>query len=381
MTIKKIMAAALSAVLCVVLSAAAFAESLVPGGGAVGIRMTTDGVVVAGVSEVQTPNGKRSPAAEAGLKKGDVITRLGGADIGTAQDFKTALAQLDGSKTTVTIERGGKAKQLNITPAQDADGAWKLGLWLRDGVSGVGTLTFYDPETGVYGALGHSISDEATGEALPLGDGGIYKAQIVGIVHGEVGAPGQLDGKTDCTKFLGDIRINCGCGIFGKADFDGPTLETGEFETGKATIRCTLSGEETREYGIEIKKVYSSAEGTTVVLTVTDPELLAQTGGIVQGMSGSPIIQNGKLVGAVTHVFVNDPTSGYGVSIRDMLKTAESGVRKNPHSRRSYLFIHCFARYAERKQQKRRAHADCEVIRKLHRSRGRARHEREDERA
>ncbi len=115
------------------------------GRGAVGIRMTTDGVVVAGVSEVQTPNGKRSPAAEAGLKKGDVITRLGGADIGTAQDFKTALAQLDGSKTTVTIERGGKAKQLNITPAQDADGAWKLGLWLRDGVSGVGTLTFYDP--------------------------------------------------------------------------------------------------------------------------------------------------------------------------------------------------------------------------------------------
>lgn len=325
MTIKKIMAAALSAVLCVVLSAAAFAESLVPGGGAVGIRMTTDGVVVAGVSEVQTPNGKRSPAAEAGLKKGDVITRLGGADIGTAQDFKTALAQLDGSKTTVTIERGGKAKQLNITPAQDSDGAWKLGLWLRDGVSGVGTLTFYDPETGVYGALGHSISDEATGEALPLGDGGIYKAQIVGIVPGEVGAPGQLDGKTDCTKFLGDIRINCGCGIFGKADFDGPTLETGEFETGKATIRCTLSGEETREYGIEIKKVYSS-EGTTVMLTVTDPELLAQTGGIVQGMSGSPIIQNGKLVGAVTHVFVNDPTSGYGISIRDMLKTAQSAA-------------------------------------------------------
>ena len=170
MTIKNIMAAALSAVLCVVLSAAAFAESLVPGGGAVGIRITTDGVVVAGVSEVETPNGKRSPAAEAGLKKGDVITRLGGADIGTAQDFKTALAQLAGSKTTVTIERGGKAKQLNITPAQDADGAWKLGLWLRDGVSGVGTLTFYDPETGVYGALGHSISDEATGEALPRGE-------------------------------------------------------------------------------------------------------------------------------------------------------------------------------------------------------------------
>ena len=325
MTIKKIMAAITATVLCFMLSAAALAESLVPGGGAVGIRMTTDGVVVAGISEVETSSGKRSPAADAGLKKGDVITRLGGSEIATAQDFKAALSALDGSKTTVTFERGGKQKQLNITPAQGTDGAWKLGLWLRDGISGVGTLTFYDPATGVYGALGHCISGD-DGEALPLGDGGIYGAEIVGIVQGTVGAPGQLDGKTDAAAFLGDIRINCGCGIFGTADFDGETMETGEFETGPATIRCTLEGSQTREYGIEIKKVYSSSEGTTVMLTVTDPELIALTGGIVQGMSGSPIIQNGRLVGAVTHVFVNDPTSGYGISIRDMLKTAESAA-------------------------------------------------------
>lgn len=322
MTIKKIMAAITATVLCFMLSAAALAESLVPGGGAVGIRMTTDGVVVAGISEVETSSGKRSPAADAGLKKGDVITRLGGREIATAQDFKAALSALDGSKTTVTFERGGKQKQLNITPAQGTDGAWKLGLWLRDGISGVGTLTFYDPATGVYGALGHCISGD-DGEALPLGDGGIYGAEIVGIVQGTVGAPGQLDGKTDAAAFLGDIRINCGCGIFGTADFDGETMETGEFETGPATIRCTLEGSQTREYGIEIKKVYSSSEGTTVMLTVTDPELIALTGGIVQGMSGSPIIQNGRLVGAVTHVFVNDPTSGYGVSIEDMLRYAQ----------------------------------------------------------
>lgn len=322
MTIKKIMAAITATVLCFMLSAAALAESLVPGGGAVGIRMTTDGVVVAGISEVETSSGKRSPAADAGLKKGDVITRLGGSEIATAQDFKAALSALDGSKTTVTFERGGKQKQLNITPAQGTDGAWKLGLWLRDGISGVGTLTFYDPATGVYGALGHCISSD-DGEALPLGDGGIYGAEIVGIVQGTVGAPGQLDGKTDAAAFLGDIRINCGCGIFGTADFDGETMETGEFETGPATIRCTLEGSQTREYGIEIKKVYSSSEGTTVMLTVTDPELIALTGGIVQGMSGSPIIQNGRLVGAVTHVFVNDPTSGYGVSIEDMLRVAQ----------------------------------------------------------
>ena len=322
MTIKKIMAAITATVLCFMLSAAALAESLVPGGGAVGIRMTTDGVVVAGISEVETSSGKRSPAADAGLKKGDVITRLGGSEIATAQDFKAALSALDGSKTTVTFERGGKQKQLNITPAQGTDGAWKLGLWLRDGISGVGTLTFYDPATGVYGALGHCISGD-DGEALPLGDGGIYGAEIVGIVQGTVGAPGQLDGKTDAAAFLGDIRINCGCGIFGTADFDGETMETGEFETGPATIRCTLEGSQTREYGIEIKKVYSSSEGTTVMLTVTDPELIALTGGIVQGMSGSPIIQNDRLVGAVTHVFVNDPTSGYGVSIEDMLRYAQ----------------------------------------------------------
>ena len=322
MTIKKIMAAITATVLCFMLSAAALAESLVPGGGAVGIRMTTDGVVVAGISEVETSSGKRSPAADAGLKKGDVITRLGGSEIATAQDFKAALSALDGSKTTVTFERGGKQKQLNITPAQGTDGAWKLGLWLRDGISGVGTLTFYDPATGVYGALGHCISGD-DGEALPLGDGGIYGAEIVGIVQGTVGAPGQLDGKTDAAAFLGDIRINCGCGIFGTADFDGETMETGEFETGPATIRCTLEGSQTRAYGIEIKKVYSSSEGTTVMLTVTDPELIALTGGIVQGMSGSPIIQNGRLVGAVTHVFVNDPTSGYGVSIEDMLRVAQ----------------------------------------------------------
>ena len=295
MTIKKIMAAITATVLCFMLSAAALAESLVPGGGAVGIRMTTDGVVVAGISEVETSSGKRSPAADAGLKKGDVITRLGGSEIATAQDFKAALSALDGSKTTVTFERGGKQKQLNITPAQGTDGAWKLGLWLRDGISGVGTLTFYDPATGVYGALGHCISGD-DGEALPLGDGGIYGAEIVGIVQGTVGAPGQLDGKTDAAAFLGDIRINCGCGIFGTADFDGETMETGEFETGPATIRCTLEGSQTREYGIEIKKVYSSSEGTTVMLTVTDPELIALTGGIVQGMSGSPIIQNLSLI-------------------------------------------------------------------------------------
>lgn len=319
---KKFLSAVAAMALCIALCASAAAQSLVPGGRALGIRMTTDGVMVAGTSEVETSEGARSPALDAGLKKGDIITKLGSSEVCTAEDFQRALNTLDGGKTTVTIDRAGKTRQLNITPALGTDGAWKLGLWLRDGVTGIGTLTFYDPATGVYGALGHSISDEASGAALPLGDGGIYDAQIVGIIPGEAGAPGQLDGKTDCTAFLGDIRVNCARGIFGTAELDGETLETGKMRTGPATIRCTLSGSETREYGIEIKKVYSSSECTTALLTVTDPELLSRTGGIVQGMSGSPIIQDGRLVGAVTHVLVNDPTSGYGILIDDMLDAA-----------------------------------------------------------
>lgn len=319
---KKFLSAVAAMALCIALCASAAAQSLVPGGRALGIRMTTDGVMVAGMSEVETSEGARSPALDAGLKKGDIITKLGSCRVCTAEDFQRALDKLDGGKTTVTIDRAGKTRQLNITPALGADGAWKLGLWLRDGVTGIGTLTFYDPATGVYGALGHSISDETSGEVLPLFDGGIYDAQIVGIIPGEVGAPGRLDGKTDCTAFLGDIRVNCARGIFGTAELDGETLETGKMRTGPAIIRCTLAGSETREYGIEIKKVYSSSEGTTALLTVTDPELLAQTGGIVQGMSGSPIIQDGCLVGAVTHVLVNDPTSGYGIGIDDMLDAA-----------------------------------------------------------
>ena len=323
MTIKKITGFVIAAILCFTMSAAALAQSLVPGGKALGIRMTTDGVMVAGVSEVETENGAVSPAADAGILKGDIITRLGSAEIDTAEDFKAAASALSGEKISVTVDRQGSIRQFNVQPALGSDGCWKLGLWLRDGVSGVGTLTFYDPESGIYGALGHSISDADTGAVLPLSEGSIYDAEIVGIVPGEAGTPGELDGDTDEAAFLGDIRLNCGCGIFGAADFEGVPLETGEIKTGKATICCTVSGDTVSEYEIEIKKVYETSDFTTVMLTVTDPELLAQTGGIVQGMSGSPIIQEGKLVGAVTHVFVNDPTSGYGISIQDMLSMAE----------------------------------------------------------
>lgn len=306
-------------------SAAALADSLVPGGQALGITMEIDGVMVAEVVPVSTVEGEKSPAADAGLLKGDIIAKLGGSDINSAGDFISAVEKLNGETTTVTVKRDGKLKQFNITPALSADGVYKLGLMLRDGISGIGTLTYYDPETGIYGALGHSISDSDSGRILPLHDGSISDAEIVGIVPGQAGAPGELSGASNESGVLGDIRINCGCGIFGLADLsDENAIPLGEMRQGEAEIFCTVSGSDIEEYGIAIDKV-SSVDGYTVAkLHVTDPELLSLTGGIVQGMSGSPIIQDGCLVGAVTHVFVNDPAGGYGISIQDMLAAAKN---------------------------------------------------------
>ena len=320
MAIKKFTGFILAVVFIFSMSAVAMAQELIPGGKALGIKMLTDGVMVAGVQSVETEKGKASPAEDAGIEKGDIITRIGAKDISSAEDFAAATEDLDGSKISVTVDRAGKTRQFNVKPVESLDGAWKLGLMLRDGISGVGTLTFYDPESGIYGALGHSISDSETGMTLPLGNGSIYDAQVIGIVPGEAGSPGALNGSADEAAFLGDIQINCGCGIYGAAQFEGKPIETGDIKTGRASIYCTLSGDTVNEYQIEVKRIYENDDMKTVQICVTDPALLELTGGIVQGMSGSPIIQEGKLVGAVTHVFVNDPTSGYGISIQDMLE-------------------------------------------------------------
>lgn len=318
-----------TALLCVLtaglLCTAALAQSLVPGGQAIGIAMSTDGVVISSLAPVSTDEGEKDPAGEAGLKAGDIIVKLGGTEIGCAEDFVKAAQQLDGEKISVTYERASKLRQTNIVPAKSSDGSFRLGIILRDGVTGVGTLTFFDPATGVYGALGHGISDEETGSVLPLGDGSIYSTSISDIVPGAVGSPGRLNGCTDSQDCLGDIRINCALGIYGVGRFSAEDcVETGRIKVGPAVILSTVSGNETREYSVNIDRVFEDGGLVTCSLTVTDAELLSLSGGIVQGMSGSPIMQGGKLVGAVTHVFVNDPTRGYGISIQDMLDAAAS---------------------------------------------------------
>ena len=199
-----------------------------------------------------------------------------------------------------------------------------LGILLRDGLSGIGTMTFCDPASGRFGALGHSISDAGTGLRVPVREGSITDAQIVGVKPGAAGDPGELNGLSDLGAVLGQIDRNTGDGIFGflLKSPEGRRLETGSITAGPASIVSTVEGREQREYAVEVNRVYRDEEGVHAMLSVTDEALLRRTGGIVQGMSGSPIIQNGRLVGAVTHVFVSNPARGYAVSIQDMLKSA-----------------------------------------------------------
>lgn len=300
------------------LGVGALAQELVPVGETVGIEAVTDGLLVAALSKVETASGSEaSPAADAGVLPGDIIVRVGSTDVRTAEDFAAATKTLDGSEVELTLLRDEKTVQLGVTPVQGTDGAYRLGLWLRGGVSGIGTVTYYDPETGEYGALGHSITDADTGVLLPISEGSICEATVSGVVKGERGKAGELQGSYDASASIGTVRENTEHGIFGTAGgFGGeaiPVAEPGEIVSGAATILANVCGDEVKEYDVEI--TLQNSNDDRLLVTVTDPELLEATGGIVQGMSGSPIIQNGKLVGAVTHVLVSDPTRGYGVTI------------------------------------------------------------------
>ena len=324
---KTVITALFSLAVAAALTTAAWAQELVVGGQAVGIQVGTKGVLIAGLTQVETANGSKSPAQDAGLKKGDLIVEMGGESIAKASELIDRVTELDGRPAELTVQREKKTLRVTVQPVESAEGQWMMGMWLRDGVSGIGTLTFCDPATGIYGALGHSISDADTGLEMPLDEGSITDAESVSITKGLPGAPGELNGCADMGRVLGSIDGNTAHGIYGRmyTALGTRRLETGNITTGPATIVSTVSGRQPEEYDVEINRIYRDAGGEHVMLTVVDSELCARTGGIVQGMSGSPILQGGRLVGAVTHVFVNDPTRGYGVSIQDML--ASAGVK------------------------------------------------------
>lgn len=306
------------------LTVPAFAQELLIGGQVVGVQISTKGVLVAGLSEVETAEGSCFPAKDAGVQAGDIILKAGGQTVSKAADVIAAVEAAQGQTVELELERNEKTMSLSVQPACSAEGQWLLGMWLRDGVSGIGTVTFQDPESGVYGALGHSIYDSDSGIRLPVSQGSICDAQIVGINPGAAGSPGELNGCADMGKVLGSIELNTDCGIFGESYgvLGSRTIESGVMATGPATIVSTINGRLSEEYDVEINRIYKDGSGEHALISVVDPKLLEKTGGIVQGMSGSPLIQKGKLVGAVTHVFVNDPTRGYAVSINDMLRAA-----------------------------------------------------------
>ncbi len=327
---KKRIASALFVILCFLLTpCGAWAEELLVGGQAVGIEICADGVIVSGFSEVVTAEGTVSPAEEAGFAIGDLIVQIEDREVRCAEDLIAAAARLGGSEGEVTVRRGSRDLKLRVRPALSESGQWLLGMWLRDGVSGVGTITFVEPASGLFGALGHGVNDESCGRIVPLRDGWISAAEIIGVEPGQPGRPGELCAQGAGTEKLGRLERNTAAGVFGHMNAipAGRTLRTGEIRTGAASIVTTLAGCEAREYAVEIDRVYSDGGQTRALLTVTDSALLTGAGGIVQGMSGSPIIQNGSLVGAVTHVFINDPRHGFAIGIHDMLDAAKSAAR------------------------------------------------------
>lgn len=297
------------------------ARHLVPGGEVIGLELGDNTVTIAAFDEDMG-----SAAQAAGLKVGDRITHINGQTICTTEDIRDALNRADGV-IQVQISRSGKEQQLQLTPSITTDGP-RLGIYLKQGITGIGTVTWYDPDTGTFGALGHGVNDQS-GNLLQLRQGTAYEASVISVKKGRSGTPGQLLGVLNGEEPIGVLKKNTNQGVFGQAEtgWSGeklPTAAAEEIKTGSATILSTVSDGVVQEYSVEILKIYPNqrAAGRNMLLRVTDPRLLDTTGGIVQGMSGSPIIQDGKLVGAVTHVLVNDPTTGYGIFIENMLDAA-----------------------------------------------------------
>ena len=299
--------------------AAERARTLIPLGKAVGIKLFSDGALVVSLEGSGT------------LRVGDLLLRVNDTRIQSAEQLQSLLQENGSVPVSMQVRRGERLMTFTDTPRRGNDGVYRLGAWIRDSMAGVGTLTYYDPQTAGYGALGHGITDVDTAQLMSLGSGSIMETTVKAVKRGRKGDPGELKGDFTVQRDVGTLTANTSGGIFGKvadSDFIGaakalPVARAGEVTCGPATILATVSGNETREYQVEILRLYDSGRDTRdLMLKVTDPQLLAVTGGIVQGMSGSPILQNGKFVGAVTHVLLDDPSRGYGILMENMLKMA-----------------------------------------------------------
>ena len=305
-------------------------RTVIPVGRTVGIKLFSRGVMVVGLTDVATEDGAESPARACGLRTGDIITHIDGQQVDSIEQVQSLLQSTGGEELAIQLTRGGRMVETTAAAAQCmTDGSYRLGAWIRDSMAGIGTITYYDPESGKFAALGHGINDVDTKLLMPLESGAIMGSSVTDVQTGAKGTPGELHGKFDLDRDLGTLYANTDCGVFGVTDgaddrFTGdpvPVAKAGEVKVGAATILSNVEGDKVESFDVEILRIYrcTGQDSRSMMVRVTDPELLEKTGGIVQGMSGSPILQNGKLVGAVTHVLINDPQCGYGIFAETML--------------------------------------------------------------
>lgn len=308
-------------------------KTVIPSGRSIGVILDTDGVIVTELEAFDTDGGRASPARDAGIAEGDIITEINGKRIKSTAEFEDTLKELGGEDISAEIMRKDKKMSLLIKPALSKNNkSCQIGAEVRDAATGIGTMTFYDPHEHTFAALGHGICSAESGETIPSSGGKILASDVVAVKKGERGSPGELKGVFgEDGEILGSISFNGECGIFGKYFADtkiGTETEISPksaVHTGKAYIRADVGDGSIGEYEVEITRVMtrSTAPSKGMIIKIRDERLIKKTGGIVRGMSGSPIIQDGKLIGAVTHVFVNDPTKGYGIFIENMLAETE----------------------------------------------------------
>ena len=306
---------------------------VVPLGGLIGMKLYTNGVLVVGMSEIYGQNNQvYRPYENTGIKEGDTITKINDEYIVSTEDMTECINASQGKEIKITYIHNNKTLETNITPIETDKNNYKVGLWVRDTAAGVGTATFYDKNTGKVAMLGHGILDVDTEELIDISDGKVTNTSVVSIIKGENGKTGRIQGIVAGQKEIGTISKNTYYGVYGKLynmnEIKGNTSKSvkialrNEIQAGEATLMCALDNGQVKEYTVEIQKIYlnNNSNNKSMLLKVTDEELLEKTGGIIQGMSGSPIIQNGKLIGALTHVLVQNPTQGYAVFSDIMVK-------------------------------------------------------------
>lgn len=308
----------------------AYSKYIIPGGETIGIEVNSKGVLVVGFYEANS----RYIGKDAGFEIGDTITEINNNKVNNINEMVNVVNEeaKDSNKLDVTITRNNKSSTLNLEMLCDSENVCKTGLYVKDEITGIGTLTYIDPKTTIFGALGHEITEKTTGEKFEIKDGKIFKATVTDNTKSENGSPGEKNATYDETITYGKINSNEESGIFGKYTDEllkDKALEVGtkdDVKKGEAIIRTVINGNEVKEYTINILNINKDSDIKNILFEITDKELLNETGGVIQGMSGSPIIQNDKIVGAVTHVIVNDAKKGYGIFITTMLEEGDKSA-------------------------------------------------------